>query len=131
MTLPDLSQFKCLGCGACCRQDGYVRLKKDEPDIIASFLNMDVYPFIETYTILTKDRQTLSLIEKENGDCVFLTPQGCKIHDVKPKQCLEFPSIWRFAEFQKICAWAKKNTKTIPESTIQEYSTLLQAQNKA
>jgi hypothetical protein len=52
MTILDLSQFKCLGCGACCRQEGYVRLKKNEPDTIASFLNMDVYQFIETFTIL-------------------------------------------------------------------------------
>jgi len=109
MTLPDMSQFKCLGCGLCCRQDGYVRLKKNEPDIIASFLNMDVYQFIETYTILTKDRQTLSLIEKENGECIFLTSKGCRINDVKPRQCLEFPLKWNFRDWKRICAWAKKN----------------------
>ena len=114
MNIPDLSQFKCMGCGACCRQEGYVRLTKNEPDMIASFLKMDVYRFIETYTILTKDRQTLSLKGKENGDCIFLTPQGCRINDAKPKQCLEFPVIWRFAEFQEICAWAKKELEKNP-----------------
>ncbi|MCK5836921.1 MAG: YkgJ family cysteine cluster protein [Desulfobacula sp.] len=111
MNSPDLSQFKCLKCGACCRQDGYVRLKKNEPDIIASFLKMDVYQFIETFTILTKDRQALSLIEKKDGACIFLTSQGCRINDVKPEQCLEFPFVWKFKDFQKICAWAKKELK--------------------
>jgi Fe-S-cluster containining protein len=103
----NLKQFKCLGCGACCRQDGYVRLEKYEPDIIAGFLNIDIYKFIEAYTILTKNRQTLSLIEKENGECVFLTAKGCRINDVKPKQYLEFPHKWKFKDFKKICTWAK------------------------
>ncbi|MBU1342112.1 MAG: YkgJ family cysteine cluster protein [Proteobacteria bacterium] len=111
MKLLNLSQFNCLGCGACCRQDGYVRLKKNEPDIIASYLNMDVFQFIETYTRLTKDRQTLSLIDKDNGECIFLTAKGCCIHNVKPLQCLEFPFKWKFKAFETICAWAKKELK--------------------
>lgn len=104
----DLSQFNCLGCGECCRQNGYVRLKKNEPDLIASFLNMDVIYFIETFTILTKDRQSLSLIEKKNSECIFLTSRGCRINAVKPGQCLEFPFKWKFKDFEKICAWARK-----------------------
>ncbi|CCK78744.1 conserved uncharacterized protein, UPF0153 [Desulfobacula toluolica Tol2] len=111
MKQPDLSKFKCLGCGACCRQPGYVKLKKNETDIIAAFLNMDVYQFIATFTILTKDRHNLSLIEKENGECVFLTLKGCRINDVKPEQCRDFPLKWKFTAFEKICAWAKKELK--------------------
>jgi len=111
----DLSQFKCLKCGECCRQKGYVRLKKNEPDIIASFLNMDVYQFIETFTRLTKDRQSLSLIEKKTGECIFLTPGGCGINDIKPSQCLEFPFEWKFKAFEKICAWAKKQGRQYME----------------
>ena len=109
----DLSDFKCQGCGACCRQDGYVRLREDEPDRISEFLGMDVYSFIETYTILTRDRQTLSLTDKETGsqhdhECIFLTPSGCRIHPVKPAQCSDFPHKWKFRAFSDICAWAKK-----------------------
>lgn len=112
MTLFDLSQFRCLGCGACCRQDGYVRLEKNEPDIIAAFLDMDVHQFIDTCTILTRDRQTLSLIDKKNGECLFLTPEGCRINAVKPAQCRDFPNKWTFRDFKEICAWAKKESKT-------------------
>ncbi len=92
MNFPDPSCFKCLKCGACCRQEGYVRLDKNEADTIAGFLSMDVRHFIETCTILTKDRLCLSLKEQENGNCIFLTDAGCRINSVKPRQCLEFPS---------------------------------------
>lgn len=111
MTRLDLSQFKCLQCNACCRQTGYVRLTPQEPDIIAAFLAMDVYAFIKTYTCLTKDRQALSLIEKKTGECIFLTPEGCRINDVKPAQCRDFPFKWKFKDFEHICAWAKKQTQ--------------------
>lgn len=103
----DLSAFKCMGCGACCRQTGYVRLRKGEPDTIADFLGMAVLDFIETYTVLTSDRQALSLIDKKNGSCIFLTSAGCGIHPVKPAQCLDFPVKWRFEKFQTICRWAR------------------------
>lgn len=105
----DLSNFHCIGCHACCREPGYVRLKKDEPDAIASFLGLSVHDFIAQYTILTKDRTGLSLIEKEDGACIFLTDAGCKINLVKPLQCRQFPKEWRFTGFETICGWAKKN----------------------
>jgi uncharacterized protein len=111
MSICDLSLFKCLKCGACCRQEGYVRLAKKEADIIAEFLSMDIHHFTENFTILTKDRIGLSLIEKENNDCIFLTDAGCSINSVKPRQCLEFPVKWKFKDFEAICAWAKKTAE--------------------
>jgi len=91
---------------------------KTEPDKIAAFLDMDVYHFIEAYTLLTKDRQTLSLVEKENGECVFLTASGCRINPVKPVQCLEFPIKWKFKTFETICAWAvKEKNRLQPQNT--------------
>jgi Fe-S-cluster containining protein len=108
MNAMELSHFKCLQCAACCRQEGYVRLEKNEADIIADFLSMDIHYFIETCTVLTKDRLALSLMEKENGECIFLTDTGCRINCVKPRQCLEFPVKWKFKDFENICAWAKK-----------------------
>nr|WP_320191120.1 YkgJ family cysteine cluster protein [uncultured Desulfobacter sp.] len=108
MTL-DLTQFKCLGCGACCKQSGYVRLRKEEPDIIADFLNMDVRDFIETFTCLTRDRHGLSIIDAPDGACIFLDGNGCRINPVKPAQCRDFPAKWRFSDFEHICEWARKN----------------------
>jgi Fe-S-cluster containining protein len=103
----DLSPFHCIQCHACCRQPGYVRLTGDEPDAMADFLGMPVERFIERFTILTRDRQGLSLTEKPDGACTFLAPSGCQIHPVKPAQCRNFPEKWRFSEFEIICGWAR------------------------
>lgn len=107
MDVIDLTGFRCLNCGACCRQRGYVRLQKNEADRIAEYLGMKVRLFIDRHTRLTRDRQNLSLNETSTGECVFLTPAGCLIHPVKPRQCRDFPVQWRFKEFETICAWAK------------------------
>jgi len=104
---PDLTHFKCLGCGACCRQSGYVRLRPHEPDLIARYLGKDVDAFIQTHTRLTRDRQALSLLDKADGSCMFLTDKGCEINPVKPAQCRDFPIGWRFNAFTRICAWAR------------------------
>ena len=80
----NLTQFECLGCGACCRQSGYVRLGAKEPDIIADFLNMNVRDFIEIFTCLTRERNGLSIIDGPDGACIFLDSNGCRITPVKP-----------------------------------------------
>lgn len=103
----DLGDFQCLGCQACCRETGYVRLVPGEPEAIALFLGMDLYEFTGTYTRVTRDRQALSLTEQPGGACVFLTPEGCRIQAVKPRQCRDFPHAWRFSGFENICGWAK------------------------
>lgn len=33
----------------------------------------------------------ISLIEYDNGDCVFYSPEGCNIYSVRPVQCQTFP----------------------------------------
>ena len=103
----NLDNFKCIRCHACCRQSGYVRLHPDEPDAIAAFLNMDVYEFIDAYTVLTRDRECLSLTEQEDGACIFLDDTGCRIQPVKPLQCKTFPQKWKFSDFKTVCGWAK------------------------
>ena len=113
----DLSNFQCIGCHACCRETGYVRIGKDEPDTISSFLGLCVHDFIARYTVLTKDRTGLSLMEKEDGACIFLTDMGCKINSVKPLQCREFPQKWKFSGFETICGWAKNNNVSEPQDT--------------
>jgi Fe-S-cluster containining protein len=107
----DLSTFECIQCHACCRQPGYVRLRPAEPDVMADFLEMDVHEFIETFTILTEDRTGLSLIEQPDRACIFLTDTGCRIHPVKPAQCRDFPLLWRFSGFDRICGWARSQRK--------------------
>lgn len=102
--LVDPASFRCRQCGACCRAPGYVILQPSEPEAIAAFLNLDVYAFTEAYTRLTWNRHDLSLIEREDGACIFLQPDNtCRIQAVKPKQCRDFPFLWRTPTLVEVC----------------------------
>ena len=107
----DLEEFQCTRCHACCRQEGYVRLRLGEAESIARFLGMNILSFTREYTVLTRDRQALSLIERKTGECIFLGDKGCRINEVKPGQCRDFPLKWQFSDFETICGWAKKRIR--------------------
>ena len=36
----------------------------------------------------------ISLKEKENYDCIFLSDTGCKVYDARPLQCRTYP-FWK------------------------------------
>jgi Fe-S-cluster containining protein len=101
----EISRFHCTRCGNCCRWPGYVRLSAEETAQITAFLKMDVSSFTDEYTILTSDRRGLSLIEQDNGFCIFYddAPPSCRIEPVKPQQCRDFPVKWNFEGWQKEC----------------------------
>ena len=66
--------FKCLGCGACCRiKDGIVRVGDDEVRRIAAFLGMTEQEFIDRETEIAPDRKTLILKSRPDESCVYLT----------------------------------------------------------
>lgn len=98
----------CRRCGNCCRVRGYVRLNESEIDGISEFLGMNVSEFTESYTRVTHDRRGLSLVEDSDGSCIFLRDDSlCSINPVKPAQCRNFPHIWNFVGFEKVCAAVK------------------------
>jgi hypothetical protein len=43
------------------------------------------------------------LQEKPDGSCVFLDGNDCSVQPVKPRQCRDFPNLWNFPGFEKIC----------------------------
>jgi Fe-S-cluster containining protein len=45
----------------------------------------------------------VSLKEHSNGDCVFLTDEGCRVYPVRPSQCRTFP-FWK-ANLRSERAW--------------------------
>lgn len=98
-------EFRCLRCGACCRWEGPVRVNEEEVKAIAAFLGIEEELFIKEYTVLAPDRKSLSLLEKEDGSCLYLDEEkGCLIQEVKPLQCREFPYKWSFPGWEKECA---------------------------
>jgi len=104
-----MKKFVCARCGACCRWPGAVKLEDAEVDAIAETLGISVDEFLAEHTRITPDRQHLSLCEKDNGECEYLTVDdrglpACLIEKAKPRQCREFPEKWNFPGWQSKCA---------------------------
>ncbi len=95
--------YECQRCTACCRWPGQVPITEAEISRLAEFLGISEMDFIQRYTRLRLNRQGLALIEKENGECVFLDGQECRVQPVKPQHCLDFPKVWNFPGFEKVC----------------------------
>jgi uncharacterized protein len=95
--------YVCQRCNACCKWPGDVRIEEDEISPIAGFLDLTDDEFIHRYTRLRSNRQGLSLIEKENHECIMLEDGGCRIHPVKPAQCAGFPNTWNFPGWRNFC----------------------------
>lgn len=100
----DTDGFECRRCGACCRVPGPVRLRAGETEQMAAYVGMGVHEFTRAYAELTRDRTGLTLIEKSDGSCVFLGEDGlCLVNPVKPRQCRDFPTAWRYPGWLEIC----------------------------
>lgn len=95
--------YQCQRCAACCKWPGDVVLWDDEITRIAEFVGLGRDEFIDRYTRLRANRTGLSLIEKENGECIFLEGINCKINAVKPEQCKDFPNKWNFPGWRDRC----------------------------
>jgi Fe-S-cluster containining protein len=94
---------ECQRCTACCRWPGQVRLTDAEITRLAAFQQLSEVDFIQQFTRLSADRQGLSLLDKPNGECIFLMGEDCSVQPVKPQQCRNFPNLWNFPGFEKIC----------------------------
>lgn len=84
-------RFKCTRCGDCCRgEPGYVWVNFDETERMAALLGMPFREFEASF--LRRVGRRISLIEKDNGDCVFWENGiGCRVYNVRPVQCRHFP----------------------------------------
>jgi len=69
----------------------------------AAFKGVSEQEFIQRYMRVRSDRLGLALAEKPNGECIFLQGDDCSIQPVKPQQCGDFPNLWNFPGFEKIC----------------------------
>ncbi len=95
--------LECQRCTACCRWPGQVRLTDEEITRLAAFKHISENELIQQFTRLRHDRQGLALREQPDGACIFLEGNDCAIQPVKPQQCREFPNLWNFPGFEKIC----------------------------
>ena len=95
--------YQCQRCGNCCRWQGDVRITEKETVMIADYLGMEVEDFIAEYTRLNANRTGLSIIDQDDGACIFLDGIDCQIQEVKPSQCKGFPNKWNFPGWRNHC----------------------------
>lgn len=96
--------YECQRCTACCRWPGQVKLTESEITQMARFLGVSELEFIENYTRVNRARTGLALKDQDNGACIFLEGENCRVQPVKPQQCRDFPNLWNFPGFQDLCS---------------------------
>lgn len=95
--------LECQRCTACCRWPGQVLLNDNEISRLATFKRMSEHDFIQQFAALRADRRGLALKERPDGACIFLEGDDCAVQPVKPQKCREFPNLWNFPGFEKLC----------------------------
>lgn len=93
-----LSQFKCSGCGECCRWTGSVLLCDSDISRLANYLELSEQEFIDRHTRLAPNRRQLALLDQSDGSCAFLDGDRCSIYEARPEQCRTFPFAWHVSK---------------------------------
>ena len=78
--------FKCQACGACCRNKD-IAVSSYEVRRLARRLNLTVEEFF--FQCVEKEKPILR--RKEDGNCIFLQPEGCSVYADRPLVCRLFP----------------------------------------
>ena len=101
-------RFECTQCGDCCTgAPGYVWVNADEIKALAATVGVSVEEFEAKFVRQLGKRK--SLIEYENGDCVFFDgkTRKCKVYGARPRQCKTWPfwdsNIETPADWQRTC----------------------------
>ncbi len=88
-------RFSCKpGCRYCCGvEPGYVFVTIDDLQKLASHLCLSRKEFLLRYCrkVPMGSISYVSLLEKDNHDCVFLNEQGCGVYEARPVQCATYP----------------------------------------
>jgi len=87
--------FSCKGCGLCCRWGGYVYLTDEDISMLAEALHISEEDVIAKWTQLSPNRQGLCLTGSKDEPCIFLEKNRCSIYDYRPKQCRDYPALWK------------------------------------
>jgi len=87
-----------------------VKVSDVEITAMATHLGVSMDEFIERYTRLRPDRLGLTLLEKENGECIFLSAVDCLVQPVKPQQCRTFPNDWNVPEYAERCRAVRRQS---------------------
>ncbi len=78
--------YTCHACSRCCH-DKIIQLNPYEAARLAQNRGIKTTEFLARYT----ERSGTALRRGEAGACVFLTPQGCEVHQDRPLVCRLYP----------------------------------------
>jgi uncharacterized protein len=94
-------RFECAQCGKCCTgAPGSVRLSEKEILQLAELFGISRAAFARDFTRKIEPADApensfgssiVSLIEREDGSCIFLKDGKCGVHSLRPAQCRTFP----------------------------------------
>ena len=90
-------RFSCRMCSYCCSSEpGYVYLTKDDIAAASGALGCSEEEFISLYCRLVDfgAYSLVSLKERSDYDCIFLSEKGCGIYNARPLQCRTYP-FWK------------------------------------
>ncbi len=99
-------RFTCSGCGDCCTgSPGYVWVNNEEIAQLAALVRLSVEDFEAEHVRQIGVRK--SLVEYENGDCVFFDNKSrkCGVYSARPRQCRTWP-FWD-SNIRTPDAWAE------------------------
>jgi Fe-S-cluster containining protein len=96
-------RYECQRCTNCCRWPGFVRVEAADITALAGATGLSEHEFIQRYTRLRPQRDGLALVDKPNGECVFLDGRDCAVQSSKPSQCRGFPNTWNFPGWREVC----------------------------
>ena len=88
-------KFTCSGCGDCCTgAPGFVWVNREEIEDLARKVKLTPAEFEERYVRKVGIRK--SLVEYDNGDCVFFDANSrkCAVYEARPRQCKTWP-FWQ------------------------------------
>jgi len=88
-------RFQCTGCGNCCTgAPGFVWVNQAEVAALARRFELPLEEFEARYVRKVGIRR--SLVEYDNGDCVFFdaASRKCTVYEDRPRQCRTWP-FWK------------------------------------
>ena len=88
----------CNNCIKCCLWPGEVFFKENELAKAAECLEIDERTCADTFFDLAEDRIRLKTKPTNDGRCIFVDENGCRVYEARPKQCRTFPFEWQRPE---------------------------------
>lgn len=97
LNLKSKDNLNCTLCEKCCEYRGDIKITPINVLEISKFLKISINEFLEKYTEEVKGEEPEIVIKGlgQKRECIFNDRENfkCKIHKVKPMQCVVFPLI--------------------------------------